>query len=85
MNRWKREQIYTLILMHGHHSWSQYNGCILMACERLGLPIGTYARLNHSGDGSYDRHWYTSAAALERVGGEQEVRRLAREIQENSR
>lgn len=85
MNRWKRENTTTLILMHSHNLWSNYYNALLEAAEELDLPVGRVGYPNCSGDGSWDEEWYTSAPALERVGGMNALQDRAWEIQDRWR
>jgi hypothetical protein len=77
MTRWKKAQTETLILMHAHNQWSQWNSCILDAAARLGLPVARTAYPNSSGDGSWDQEYYTLTPALDRIGGISALRDLA--------
>ena len=75
MNRWKRERTETLIHMQAHNQWSRWYDAIMTAAEDMRLPVGQASFRIH--DGSIDRIWYTSAPALERLGGKDALYEIA--------
>lgn len=78
MNRWKRESRTGIVEIKAHNRWSNIGLAKLEAARRLGLNVGEI--WYREGDGSRTAQWYVSSSALDRVGGELELFRLACKI-----
>ena len=56
MNRWKKENPDTLIMMHEHNLWSRLYQYVINAADDLGIPVCKREYPNHW-DGSLDQEW----------------------------
>lgn len=84
MNRWKREEVTPLRVMHAHNQPSEWHYAVLQAAEELGLLVGYSRYPNGSGDGSTDELWYVCGPQLDRLGGVRVLHERADALHERS-